>query len=141
MWWNQKLKAARRKVINLEEWEKKINDIKITKEDMNKLVMNFLLIVGYVNAAEKFYMKTGTEHMDLTIGTDRMSVKRAVESGNAEVAIEKLKVLNPKILDTNHQLFFHRQQQRMIELIKNGNTKEAMDFGKEVLCAKQIKVS
>ncbi|KAL9251536.1 GID8-like protein [Drosera capensis] len=125
--------AARIKVINLEEWEKKINDIKITKEDMNKLVMNFLLIEGYVDAAEKFYMETGTEHIDLTTVTDRMAVKSAVESGNVEEAIEKLKVLNPKILDTNCQLFFRLQQQRMIELIKNGKNEEALDFGKELL--------
>ncbi|GAB2210626.1 hypothetical protein Drorol1_Dr00015896 [Drosera rotundifolia] len=125
--------AARWKVINLEEWEKKINDIKITKEDMNKLVMNFLLIDGYVDAAEKFYMETGTEHIDLTKVTDRMAVKSAVESGNVVEAIEKLKVLNPKILDTNRQLFFRLQQQRMIELIKNGKNEEALDFGKELL--------
>ncbi|GAB2237995.1 hypothetical protein Droror1_Dr00015897 [Drosera rotundifolia] len=122
-----------RKVINLEEWEKKINDIKITKEDMNKLVMNFLLIKGYVDAAEKFYMETKTEHIDLTTVTNRMAVKSAVESGNVAEAIEKLKVLNPKILDTNLQLFFRLQQQMMIELIKNGKNKEALDFGTELL--------
>ncbi|KAL9273153.1 GID8-like protein [Drosera capensis] len=71
--------------------------------------------------------------IDLTTVTDRMAVKRAVESGNVEEAIEKLKVLNPEILETNRQLFFRLQQQRMIELIKNGKIKEAMDFGKEVL--------
>ncbi|KAL9263069.1 GID8-like protein [Drosera capensis] len=69
----------------------------------------------------------------LTTITDRMAVKRAIKSGNVEAAIEKLKVLNPEILDTNRQLFFRFQEQRMIELIKNGKTKEAMDFGKEVL--------
>ncbi|KAL9251537.1 GID8-like protein [Drosera capensis] len=125
--------AARRKARNLKKWEKKISDIKITKEDMNKLVMNFLLIEGYVDAAEKFYMETGTEHIDLTTVTDRMAVKSAVESGNVEEAIEKLKVLDPKVLDTNRQLFFRLQQQRMIELIKNGKNKEALDFGKELL--------
>ncbi|GAB2210625.1 hypothetical protein Droror1_Dr00015895 [Drosera rotundifolia] len=100
---------------------------------MNKLVMNFLLIEGYVDAAEKFYMETGTEHIDLTTVTDRMAVKSAVESENVAEAIEKLKVLNPKILDTNRQLFFRLQQQRMIELIKNGKNEEALDFGKELL--------
>lgn len=43
------------------EWDKKLKDVNITKEDMNKLVMDFLLIEGYVEAAEKFRMETGTE--------------------------------------------------------------------------------
>lgn len=54
------VKAASKKVITREEWEKKFNDVKIRKEDMNKLVMNFLVTEGYVEAAEKFRMESGT---------------------------------------------------------------------------------
>ncbi|KAF5782154.1 putative transcription factor interactor and regulator LisH family [Helianthus annuus] len=50
----QLLKATSKKVITREEWEKKRSDVKIKKEDMNKLVMNFLFTEGYVDAAEKF---------------------------------------------------------------------------------------
>jgi hypothetical protein len=50
-------------VITKEEWEKKLNDVKIRKEDMNKLVMNFLVTEGYVDAAEKFRMESGTERI------------------------------------------------------------------------------
>lgn len=52
-----------KKVITKEEWEKKLNDVKIRKEDMNKLVMNFLVTEGYVDAAEKFRMESGTERI------------------------------------------------------------------------------
>lgn len=52
-----------KKVITREEWEKKLNDVKIRKEDMNKLVMNFLVTEGYVEAAEKFRMESGTERI------------------------------------------------------------------------------
>ncbi|KAK1274969.1 hypothetical protein QJS04_geneDACA011805 [Acorus gramineus] len=53
-----------KKVITREEWEKKLNDVKIRKEDMNKLVMNFLVMEGYVEAAEKFRTESGTEHTE-----------------------------------------------------------------------------
>jgi hypothetical protein len=33
------------------------------KEDMNKLVMNFLVTEGYVEAAEKFQMESGTQRI------------------------------------------------------------------------------
>ncbi|KAM0072602.1 putative transcription factor interactor and regulator LisH family [Helianthus debilis subsp. tardiflorus] len=125
--------ATSKKVITREEWEKKLSDVKIQKEDMNKLVMNFLVTEGYVDAAEKFRMESGTEHIDLATITDRMAVKKAVQSGNVEDAIEKVNDLNPEILDTNPQLFFHLQQQRLIELIRNGKVEEALEFAQEEL--------
>ncbi|XP_043808079.1 protein GID8 homolog isoform X5 [Manihot esculenta] len=88
--------ATSKKVITREEWEKKLNDVKIRKSDMNKLVMNFLVTEGYVDAAEKFRIESGTEHIDLATITDRMAVKKAVQSGNVEDAIEKVNDLNPE---------------------------------------------
>ncbi|OAY26129.1 protein GID8 homolog isoform X3 [Manihot esculenta] len=126
--------ATSKKVITREEWEKKLNDVKIRKSDMNKLVMNFLVTEGYVDAAEKFRIESGTEpDIDLATITDRMAVKKAVQSGNVEDAIEKVNDLNPEILDTNPQLFFHLQQQRLIELIRNGKVEEALEFAQEEL--------
>ncbi|KAE7995612.1 hypothetical protein FH972_000388 [Carpinus fangiana] len=119
--------ATSKKVITKEEWEKKLNDVKIRKEDMNKLVMNFLVTEGYVDAAEKFRMESGTEpDIDLATITDRMAVKKAVQCGNVEDAIEKVNDLNP-------ELFFHLQQQRLIELIRNGKVEEALEFAQEEL--------
>ncbi|GMN50871.1 hypothetical protein TIFTF001_020019 [Ficus carica] len=126
--------ATSKRVITREEWEKKLNDVKIRKEDMNKLVMNFLVTEGYVEAAEKFRMESGTEpDIDIATITDRMAVKKAVQCGNVEDAIEKVNDLNPEILDTNPQLFFHLQQQRLIELIRNGKVEEALEFAQEEL--------
>ncbi|XP_019162042.1 PREDICTED: glucose-induced degradation protein 8 homolog [Ipomoea nil] len=126
--------ATSKKVITREEWEKRLNDVKIRKEDMNKLVMNFLVTEGYVEAAEKFRMESGTEpDIDLATITDRMAVKKAVQSGNIEDAIEKVNDLNPEILDTNPQLFFHLQQQRLIELIRHHKVEEALEFAHEEL--------
>ncbi|CAN4084007.1 unnamed protein product [Withania somnifera] len=96
--------------------------------------MNFLVTEGYVEAAEKFRIESGTDpDIDLATITDRMAVKKAVQSGNVEDAIEKVNDLNPEILDTNPQLFFHLQQQRLIELIRNGKIEEALEFAQEEL--------
>ncbi|KAL5972556.1 hypothetical protein ACLOJK_039360 [Asimina triloba] len=129
-----RMRSASKKLITRAEWEKRLNDAKIRKEDMNKLVMNFLVTEGYVEAAEKFRMESGTEpDIDLATITDRMAVKMAVQCGNVEDAIEKVNDLNPEILDTNPQLFFHLQQQRLIELIRNGKVEEALEFAQEEL--------
>jgi hypothetical protein len=41
--------------------------------------------------------------------------------------------LEKQILDTNPQLFFHLQQQRLIELIRAGKVEEALEFAQEEL--------
>lgn len=38
-----------------------------------------------------------------------------------------------KILDTNHTLYFHLQQQKLIEYIRQGNIPEALRFAQEEL--------
>ncbi|CAL0334397.1 unnamed protein product [Lupinus luteus] len=82
---------------------------------MNNLVMNFLVTEGFADAAEKFRNESGTElEMDLATIADRMAVKQA-------------------ILDTNPQLFFHLQQQRLIELIRNEKIVEALEFAQQEL--------
>ncbi|GLJ10847.1 hypothetical protein SUGI_0136490 [Cryptomeria japonica] len=53
--------SSARKEIKKDEWEKRLNDVKIRKEDMNKLIMNFLVTEGYVEAAEKFQLELGTD--------------------------------------------------------------------------------
>ncbi|XP_026448327.1 protein GID8 homolog [Papaver somniferum] len=126
--------STSKRVITREEWEKKLNEVKIRKEDMNKLVMNYLVTEGYVEAAERFKMESGTEPLvDLASITERMAVKKALHCGDIEDAIEKVNDLNPEILDTNPQLFFLLQQQKLIELIRNGKTEEALEFAQEEL--------
>ncbi|KAG6387187.1 hypothetical protein SASPL_152373 [Salvia splendens] len=118
--------ATSKKVITRVEWEKKLNDVRVRKDNMNELVMNFIV-------AENFRLESGTEQIDLATITDRMAVKKAVQRGNVEDAIEKVNNLNPEILDTNPLLFFHLQQQRMIELIRNGKVEAALEFAQEEL--------
>uniref|UniRef100_A0ACD5TRY5 Uncharacterized protein n=2 Tax=Avena sativa TaxID=4498 RepID=A0ACD5TRY5_AVESA len=126
--------ASSKKVLTRDEWERKLREVKIRKDDMNRLVMNFLVTEGLVDAADRFRLESGTQpDIDLTSITDRMEVKRAVQAGNVQEAIEKLNDLNPTILDTNPQLYFHMQQQKLIELIRVGKINEALQFAQEEL--------
>jgi glucose-induced degradation protein 8 len=50
-------------MITRDEWERKLKEVKIRKEDMNRLIMNFLVTEGYVDAAEKFRLESGTERI------------------------------------------------------------------------------
>ena len=116
--------ASSKKVVTRDVWERKLRDVSIRKEDMNRLVMNFLVTEGYVDAADKFRVESGTQRIapsssllpllkfagnsreflfsfsadvDLATITDRMEVKQAVQSGNVQEAIEKMNDLNPTV--------------------------------------------
>lgn len=55
--------ASSKKLVTRDEWERKLSDVKIRKEDMNRLVMNFLVTEGFVDAADKFRVESGTQRI------------------------------------------------------------------------------
>ncbi|KAJ2477348.1 hypothetical protein EV174_004648 [Coemansia sp. RSA 2320] len=120
--------------ISLEEWESKMAEVPIAKSDLNQLIMNYLIIEGYKDAAEKFSEESG-QHSSVDLGSieERMQIRFAVQNGDIKTAIERVNDLNPDILDTDPRLYFHLQQQHLIELIRQGNAEEALEFAQEEL--------
>lgn len=124
------------KVITLADWEQNLSEAVISKGDMNKLIMNFLITNtdDFVEAAKKFMMESGTEpDLDFGEASDQVFAQKAVQDGNVLEAIQKVNDMNPEILKTNPKLFFHLQQQRVIELIREGNLEEALEISNKEL--------
>ncbi|CAJ0829895.1 10100_t:CDS:2 [Entrophospora sp. SA101] len=118
------------------DWVKKLSEVKIDKSDLNKLIMNYFVIEGYKDAAETFSQECGiSPSIDVDSINDRMNIKNAIQNGNVEEAIERVNDLNPEasILDTNPKLYFHLQQQRLIEYIRQGRVSEALEFAQDEL--------
>jgi len=89
---------------------------------------------GYVEAARTFEEESGTAPgINLDSITDRMQIRKAVQTGNIDEAITRVNDLNPEILEEKQQLFFHLQQQRLIELIRVGRADDALQFAQEYL--------
>ncbi|KAF9584655.1 hypothetical protein BGW38_005706 [Lunasporangiospora selenospora] len=123
-----------KKTYSQEDWAARLAEVHVDREDLNKLIMNYLIIEGYKDAAEKFSQESGAKPpVNLDSIQDRMIVRTAIQRGNIEEAIEKVNDLNPEILDTNPKLFFHLQQQRLIEYIREGNIVDALEFAQEEL--------
>ncbi|GLC39432.1 Glucose-induced degradation complex subunit [Pleodorina starrii] len=126
--------AGSKKNIPLDVWEQKLAAVRVPKNDMNRLIMNFLVTEGYVEAARMFEKESGTAPgVDLDAITDRMEVRRALQGGDVEAAMERVNDLDPEILESQPKLFFHLQQQRLIELIRAGDVESALDFAQENL--------
>lgn len=127
-------KQQAKKTISTEKWETKLANVSVNKKDLNKLIMNYLVIEGYKDAAEKFSAESGLKpSVDLLYIEDRMNIRNAVQSGNIEEAIEKVNDLDPEILDNNPGLYFHLQQQKLIEFIKQKKIMDAIEFAQEEL--------
>eukprot|EP01103_Thecamoeba_quadrilineata_P018151 TRINITY_DN6769_c0_g1_i1.p1 TRINITY_DN6769_c0_g1~~TRINITY_DN6769_c0_g1_i1.p1 ORF type:complete len:258 (-),score=77.73 TRINITY_DN6769_c0_g1_i1:49-822(-) len=123
-----------KKVYTKEEWEKKLKEVKIDRKNINELIMNYLIVEGYKDAAEKFQKESGTNPgIDLESIKERMAIRLAIQSGNIEGGIEKVNDLNPEILETNPDLIFHLKQQHLIELIREGDIDKALKFAQEKL--------
>ncbi|KAI8988749.1 CTLH/CRA C-terminal to lish motif domain-containing protein [Pilobolus umbonatus] len=123
---------SNKKNIAKDEWEQRLNKVKVNKQDLNQLVMNYLIVEGYKDAAEQFSSESGlAPTVDLQSIQERMDIRRAIQSGDIDTAIDLVNDLNPEILDTNPKLFFHLQQQRLIEYIRQGKYQQALEFASE----------
>lgn len=57
-----------------------------------------MLSKGYVEAAESFCKESNTKPgVDLAAITDRMEIRKAVQSGDIQDAIERVNDLNPEV--------------------------------------------
>ncbi|KAJ1936050.1 hypothetical protein FBU59_005182 [Linderina macrospora] len=96
--------------------------------------MNYLIIEGYKDAAEKFSEESGLHtRVDLGSIEERMQIRFAVQNGDIRSAIERVNDLNPDLLETDARLYFQLQQQQLIELIRQGKSEEALVFAQEEL--------
>lgn len=91
--------------------------------------MDYLVIEGYKAAAEEFSKEAELNTaVDFQSIEDRTNIREALQRGDVEDAITRVNDLNPEILDTNPQLYFRLQQQRLIEYIRQGRIPEALSF-------------
>ena len=109
------------KSISLEQWELRSNLIQPSREVINQLVMNFLVVEGYKDGALKFEKESGIKgnpKLPLTLLADmddeliesRIEVRRLIEEGHLEQAIKRLNDINPEILDSNAELYFEMKR-------------------------------
>lgn len=119
---------------NKEEWMERLEGLHIQRADMNRLIMNYLVTEGFKEAAEKFQMESGIKpSVDLDTLDDRIKIRDAIQNGRIQDAIAMVNKLHPELLDNDRYLFFHLQQQHLIELIRDRNTEEALKFAQEQL--------
>ncbi|EEP75877.1 conserved hypothetical protein [Uncinocarpus reesii 1704] len=116
-------------------FERKVEEVKPSKTDINFLVMDYLVTNGYPLAARKFAVEANLRpQAAIESIQERVDIRNAIHSGDIQSAIEKINELNPRILDCNASLHFALLQLQLIELIRictatpNGDISPALDF-------------
>lgn len=116
------------------EWLEETHKMHIQRSDMNKLIMNYLVMEGFKEAAEKFSVEAGiSPPCDLDQLDERIRIRNTIHQGQFQEAMRLVTQLHPEILDDNSQLYFHLQQQVLIELIRGGRVEEAVVYAQEHL--------
>lgn len=115
--------------VSKEEWMNSFNSHQITRADMNTLIMNYLVTEGFKESAEKFRLESGIQpSIDLNHLDDRIKIREEIQNGRIENAISLVNTLQPELLDNDRYLYFHLQQQHLIELIRQGNVERALEY-------------
>lgn len=74
------------------------DDLPAIDRDLNRLVMDYLVIEGYKSAAEEFSQEAGlTPPMDFESIESRMDIREALQRGDVEDAITRVNDLNPEV--------------------------------------------
>ncbi|PWY79500.1 CTLH domain-containing protein [Aspergillus sclerotioniger CBS 115572] len=105
------------------QFERKVEEVKPCKTDINYLVMDYLITNGYPAAAKKFSVEANIQpRADIESIQERVEIRTAIHAGNIQAAIEKINELNPQILDENPPLHFALLRLQLVELIRSCTT-------------------
>uniref|UniRef100_A0A1I8IHS5 LisH domain-containing protein n=2 Tax=Macrostomum lignano TaxID=282301 RepID=A0A1I8IHS5_9PLAT len=110
-------------------------------QDLNRLVLEYLVHEGHLEAAETFCREAGLEPnilQESESGEDsqrRVAIRSAVQDGRIDEAIELINEANPELLDLNQELHFHLRRQQLVELVREGRLCQALQFAQSSLAS------
>lgn len=119
------------------KWEDKVKSYHLPRAELNKLVMEYLVKEGFKDSVQAFQTETGIDPgVNMAIIDDQIQIREAIEAGNIQTAMELVNDVDPEILDTNSKLYFHLQQQQLLELIKKGDMERVIEYATTELSAR-----
>jgi glucose-induced degradation protein 8 len=81
----------------------------VAQSDLNRLIMDYLVIEGYKSAAEEFSQEASlTPPVDFDSIESRMEIREALQRGDVEEAITRVNDLNPEV--RSHSPVFEKRR-------------------------------
>ncbi|EDW01372.1 glucose-induced degradation protein 8 homolog isoform X2 [Drosophila grimshawi] len=100
-------------------WAQRMKSFQTKQVDINRIIMKYLITDGYMGAAQRFEAAAKLQEGGLQNTPDHLArVKHAVRAGQLQYALDLAKKLYPKLYESDNYMYFHMQQLRLIELIR-----------------------
>ena len=82
-----------------QEWTAKLDEVKLSKSDLDSLVMNYLIVEGYESAARKFSQEANIQHPIESFESieQRRQIRCAIHRGDIQDAISRINEMNPRV--------------------------------------------
>ncbi|KAH6661035.1 CTLH/CRA C-terminal to lish motif domain-containing protein [Truncatella angustata] len=106
-----------------------VEEVKAPKSDINALILDYLTMAGYPNAAKKFSAEANLPPQQVHDSIEaRQQIQTAIHRGDIAEAIGDLNDLDPEILDTDAALHFALLRLQLVELIRQCNATPGRDI-------------
>lgn len=117
---------------------RQVEEVKTPKSDINALILDYLTLAGYPNAAAKFSTEANlSPHQRSTAIEARQEIQSFIHRGDIENAIQTLNDQDPSILDEDEPLHFALLRLQLVELIRKaqpgGDIGPALEFAQKQL--------
>ncbi|KAI1097935.1 CTLH/CRA C-terminal to lish motif domain-containing protein [Jackrogersella minutella] len=117
---------------------KQVEEVKTQKSDINALILDYLTVAGYPNAAAKFSTEANLSPQQPSSAIHaRQQIQTFIHKGEIENAIHALNDLEPSILDEDEPLHFALLRLQLVELIRKsrpgGDIGPALEFAQTQL--------
>jgi len=111
-------------------FERRVEDVKPIKSDINALILDYLTTEGYPPAAAKFSKEANLRpYQDQDSMRARQQIQHSIHLGSIQDAIDALNDLEPQVLDSNPSLHFALLRLQLVELIRTCNSRPGGDIG------------
>lgn len=126
--------AVRTTTIAPEEWQRRLASRVLSRREVNRLLMNYLVVEGYKDAAECFAREAGVAPQgDLGAIAERNGVRAALQAGDVGTAVRRVNDMQPDLLDAQPRVAFRLQQLACLERVRAGDVRGALDVAQEEL--------
>ncbi|KAI2636025.1 ran binding protein in the microtubule-organising centre [Xylaria nigripes] len=106
-----------------------VHETKAPKSDINALILDYLTVAGYPNAAAKFSSEANLPpQQPVSAIQQRHKIRTFIHKGEIEKAIQELNNIFPSILDSNESLLFALLRLQLVELIRQCNNSPDRDI-------------
>ncbi|KAI1132286.1 ran binding protein in the microtubule-organising centre [Nemania abortiva] len=108
---------------------RQVEEVKTPKSDINALILDYLTVAGYPNAAAKFSSEANLQPQQPTSAIQqRVRIQKFIHRGEIENALKALNDVYPSILDNDDTLLFALLRLQLVELIRDSNNSPDRDI-------------